>query len=350
MRRQSKRYPIHWKAAMVFDKAISKPVFHTQTLDLSIGGAARPSEYADLTGFTVTLLLARPPRHSGETPRMLKVRARIVSTVQTSNDPGYRHGLRFVHSPDDGLDMLSLFLNDADAAEVVQDAPVASRPATPVGGRLARLKQLAEAKRAEENRPDPQEVLDLRVSDALQRSYQYLKELTEQLNVATPTYTGKGYAMVGVPEFDGLAWENGRIDFGVQEISPEKNLCKQVSLYYRLSGNKQLKVSREYPACERLKQILTDNKIEFKTDEKRNDRGSLLQTTFMFPCEVKASVVLSGNFETGKLLLKLRNVERFGIMDFVLAPEAISDASLDELTGLILGETNRIGPLLLQGA
>ena len=71
---------------------------------------------------------------------------------------------------------------------------------------------------------------------------------------------------------------------------------------------------------------------------------------FDFPCEVKASVVLEGNFKTGRIQLKTRNVERFGLFEHQLAPEAITEAALEEFTSFILSETHRIGPLLLRGA
>ena len=67
-------------------------------------------------------------------------------------------------------------------------------------------------------------------------------------------------------------------------------------------------------------------------------------------CEVSASVLLEGNFKTGRILLRTRNVERFGILEHQLVPEAITQESLEEFAGFILGETNRIGPLLLKGA
>ncbi len=51
---------------MVFDKAAGKPILHTDTHDLSVGGTAIASAYADLTGSQVTLLLARPVRPGTE--------------------------------------------------------------------------------------------------------------------------------------------------------------------------------------------------------------------------------------------------------------------------------------------
>lgn len=350
-RRKSKRYPVQWKAAVVFDKSAGKPVLHTQTDDLSTGGAAIHSEYADLTGSAVTLLLAQPPRQGGEQPRMLKVRAQVVSSLQKPGKSVYRHGLSFVRSADDGLDALEELLNASSESGPVAGAAAqpstgqpaaaaaAATPAAPAGGsRLAQLKQLAQAKSTEEKKPDPKEDFKQRVSEALQRAFEYLKELTEQLNILKPAFAGKGYQIIGVPEFAGLAWEDSRVD----SRNWSANVYEQVGLYFRISGKKQLRVVRDYPASDKLKQQLTDNKIEFQMSEKRDERGSLQSTTFGFPCEVKASLVLEGKFETGKLLLKMRNVERFGMLEYLISPEAVTQEALEELAGFILGEIGQI--------
>ena len=96
--------------------------------------------------------------------------------------------------------------------------------------------------------------------------------------------------------------------------------------------------------------MLQDTSIEFTTLQERNDRGSVVATKFIIPCEIKASLQLIGNFETGKLLLKMRNVEHFGTVEHVLVPAAITEEGLNELSRFILGETRRIGPLLLKDA
>ena len=349
-RRKAKRYPVCWKAAVVFDKSVGKPVLHTQTQDLSSGGAAIHSEHEDLKGSLVTLVLAQPARQGDATPRMMKVRARVVSSVQARLPPGFRYGLSFLRAPGDGLDFLEELLHAAGAGGNRDGAAAAAAPSPPAGGgRLAQLRQLAQAKLTEEKQPDPQEVIDARVSDALQRAFKYLKDLAEQLNVVQPAYA-KGYTIVGVPEFSGLKWESGRVDLRMREKSTTTKLCEQVMLNFRISGSKQIRVARESPASDRLKQVLIDNKIEFKTSEERNERGAVSRTTFDFPCEVTASVVLIGNFETARILLRTRNVERFGILEHSLAPDAIAEESLEEFAGFILGETTRIGPLLLKGA
>jgi hypothetical protein len=352
-RRKSKRFPVSWEATVIFDKSNGTLVVHARTQDISSGGASIVSEYGDLAQSLVTLVLSQPPLRGSDKSRTFKVRSRIVSTMRGLTPPGYRHGLNFLRAPGDGLEFLEELLAAVAAAEQgeAEGAPSAATPAavaaaSPAGGsRLAQLKQLAQAKLAEEKKPDSQEEKLARVSDALQRAYQYFKELAEQLNVVKPAFA-KGYAIVGVPEFSHLAWESGRVDLRTRDAAPGKKIFEQVSLFFRISGNKQLRVSRESPASERLRQLLTDNKIEFKAHEDRNQRG---RTVFEFACEVKASVVLEANPETGRILLKTRNVERFGMLEHKLLPDAVTAEALEEFAGFILGETNRVGPLLLKG-
>jgi len=344
-RRKSKRYPIRWKAALVFDKSHGRPPMHTQTVDLSPGGAAILSEHGDIEGTVVTVLLAQPPANGGEPPKMMKVRAKVVSGTATRSKPGYRYGLSFLRAPDDGLDALEELLRMASAA-LQAAAPEEPAPA-PAGGRLARLKELAAAKLAEPAKLDPQAEINERVGSALQRAFDYLKDLAEQLNVVQPAYP-KGYTIVGVPEFSELAWESGRADFRAREVTKSERLWEQVTLNYRITAKKEIRVVRESPASDRLRQLLTDNRIEFKERDQRTERGAA--TGFIFPCEVKAFVLFEGDFKTGSILLRTRNVERFGHVEHRLVPESITAESLEEFAGFILAESPRVGPLLLKGA
>ena len=168
------------------------------------------------------------------------------------------------------------------------------------------------------------------------------------MNVVKPPYEGKGYTINGVPEFGGFVWDSSELDFRTKELNPTLKLWDEVVLRYKLSANKRLSIVRDYPASEQLRRTLTDFRIKFDMHEKRNERGVVTQATFGFPCEVEAGLVLSNNWETGKLLLKMRNVETFGGMEYMIEPEAISDASLEELTAFMMGETRRLGPLLLK--
>lgn len=363
-RRKNKRHPVRWKAAMVFDKSVGKPIIHTQTEDLSLGGAAIISNEKDLMGTTLTLLLAQPAVNGDDAPKMLKARAAVVSTVQKPGETGFRHGLKFFRSPDDGLDVLLRHLQDAEPAPTAAPAPStpAAAPATttavpptaPAGNsaseRLAKLKQMAAAKLAQPVAEDPQEVINKNITDALKRVLPHMKDMVEQLNILAPAFDRGGYNILGVPEFSGLVWSAGHVDFRTREVALNRIVWETVNITFTLTANKPISIKRDYPASDKLKQTLNDYKIEFREYETRNGNGVVTSVKFDFPCEVKASILLQGEFNTGKLLLKMRNVERFGMAEYVIDPSAIDDESLGELIAHMLGETPKIGPLLLRGA
>ena len=357
-RRKSNRYPARWKVAVVFDKSDGKPILHTHTVDMSSGGAAIISDHDNLTGTVVTVLLAQPNTGGKEPPKMLKARARIVSSVEVPPGKGYRHGLSFVAPPGESAESLEQLLaatHDAVEAAVAASSAAAATPTAPAapaapagGGRLARLRELAQAKLAEPEKVDPQQEINERLTAAMQRAHTYLKELAEQLDIVKPAFP-KGYTIVGVPEFTGLTWKSGRADFRTREVDKDTRVWEQVTLNYRISADKQLSISRESPASDRVQRALTDFKIEFKTREARDERGFVRNTTFLLPCEVSALVMFEGNFSDGSIRLRLRNVERFGSVEHKIVPEAITEASMEEFAGYILGETHKVGPLL-QGA
>lgn len=344
-RRKNKRFPVRWKTAVVFEKPHGKPTLHTQTVDLSTGGAAIVTEHGDIAGATVTLLLAQPPRDGAASSRMLKVRAEVVSCVETKQKNGYRHGLRFLRAPDDGLDALEDLLRVAADAVHAAAAPASAAPTS----RLARLKELAQAKLAEPAKVDPQEEINEKITSALFRAYEYLKALAEQLDVVRPPYP-KGYAIVGLPEFTGLTWKSGRADFRTREVGKDKKVWEQVSFNILLSADRKIKVQRESPATERVQRALDDHRIRYHAAETRNERGSVKHTTFTIDCDVSALLVFEGDFETGRIKLRLRDIERWGSSEYMLYPDAITEAALEEFAGVLLGETHKVGPLILAEA
>ncbi|MFA7279036.1 MAG: hypothetical protein WC100_02970 [Sterolibacterium sp.] len=222
------------------------------------------------------------------------------------------------------------------------------KPETPpavTSSLLANLKQQALAKQQSENRKSAQqdEILQ-RIHKALGMTYQYLNDLVEQLNILKPPYA-KGYSFFGVADFDDMSWQEGRADFRMQETASENRLYDQVTLRYRLAGPKQFKIVKENPALEKLRKALFDYNIAFTADEAKNERGHIEKATFTFPCEIKAGLMLSGNYETGKLLLRTRHIERFGLMEYELAPEDINQDALDQIAQLIMGENNRVSQM-----
>lgn len=344
-RRQKSRHVLRWKAAVAFDPASGKPVVHTQTQDVSETGAAIFTDFADLTGATVTLLLAIPASKDKHAPRVLKMQARVLSTMRAPGMARYRHGLVFVRTRDDGVDELAAMLGRLPEP----DPPTAPPPDLSTVSRLEWLRQRAQAKIAEELAKPPEVPPAARIDEALRRAYAYLHDLAAQLNVVKPAFP-KAYGIAGVPEFKGLAWETGHANFHTRTVGYQTKYYERVIFQFLLSGGKPIRVAREVPASDRLKNLLVDCKIDFTLQEVRNARGFVDRINFEFPCKVAASILLSAEPEAGKIMLHASNVSGYGTVQQVLAPEAIDDASLNELSGFILGEAKVLGPLLLRGA
>jgi hypothetical protein len=390
-RRKHKRYPIRWKTAVVFPPATQRPILHTETLDLSAGGGAIATEYGDLNGTTVTILLAQPPKQPGEQPKMLKLQAKIVSS--SPGKKGYRHGMAFINVPPEGVVGLEEVLQAAAkgahgedpaaaalaaaAAATIPPAAAAPAPAAPPaaapaaaapaaaapaaaapaaaaagGGRLAALKAAAAQKAAEEAaraKADSKEDKEDKVSEALKRAYFYFKELIEQLDQLKPAMPAKNYSIHGVPEFTDLAWDVGNLDLRSREVTPIRKLWVRIWIDYRLSKGKPiLKIERTPPASEKVKQMLKDYGLQFSSRDDKTESGAIIKTTFGINFEVLCHLEMEANYDTFKVMLKMRNVERFGPMEYTLSPDAITQESLEELTGYLLCETNKVGPLLLQ--
>lgn len=215
---------------------------------------------------------------------------------------------------------------------------------------LANLKKQAQLKQQTDTQINAlQNEQMLRIHAALGMAYQYLNDLVQQLNILKPPYA-KTYSFFGVAEFNEMTWQEGRADFRMQEGASDNRYYNQVTLRYRLAAQKQFRVTRETPAHEKLHQALFDNNIAFTADEMRNERNQVEKATYTFSAEVKAGLLLAANYETGKLLLRTRNIERFGIMEYQLLPESITQEALDQLAQLILGEANRFGQMFQRSA
>lgn len=238
----------------------------------------------------------------------------------------------------------------APAQAVAPPPPAPSPPPAASSSLLANLKKQALLKQQTETQINALQTEQmLRIHASLGMAYQYLNDLVQQLNILKPPYA-KSYSFFGVADFDGMTWQEGRADFRMQEGASDNRYYNQVTLRYRLAAEKKFSVMRENPALEKLHKALFDNNIAFTTEEVRNERNQVEKATFTFPAEVKAGLLLAANYETGKLLLRTRNIERFGIMEYELPPESINQDALDQVAQLILGENNRVGQLFQRTA
>ncbi len=364
-RRKTKRYQARWKAALAFDSATKKPIFHTLTHDLSMNGTSVQSNTDEALGTMLTALVV-PPVLEGIPQKILRLKAVIMSSRPDRN--GFRLGLNFLHDNElaklravlELLDLSgeSLPSEPDDAAPNNEVAAVATseqggrETAVPATSILDILKQKNLSKKLTEeqlakDKFERQRILNKRISDVLMSAYRYFEELVEQLNSLKPVYA-KPYPILQLANLTDLVWQDtARTHCFTRKPETEYNkIFNRISLEYSYANQGEIQIAREYHMHDVTKRMLEEDGIPYRITKDRNDRGILDKAVFFIPREVKAKLVFSCNDESGKLLLSAQNVERFGTIKFEFDIEMLNQALLDELTLMILGERHGVGKLI----
>lgn len=229
----------------------------------------------------------------------------------------------------------------AAPAPAPQPAAPTAQPAAP-GGLLERLKREAQAKQMTESQRFSVQGQQKRfISETLQSTFQYLRELCEQINILKPPYP-LSYNLLGLVNLDGLSWQEGRADFRLVAEAKEERLLDQVTLRFRLASGQQLRVERENPAHQAFRTALIEANIAYKEEEFRNQKSHIERAVYTFPCEVKAGLVFAADYTAGDIRLLVRNIRRFGAAEYRLPFEALNQTAFEEIAHLVLGEESNI--------
>lgn len=206
---------------------------------------------------------------------------------------------------------------------------------------LARLKQQAETLQQDASQRDATEEARARqLSDVLGSAFHYLDDLVKQLNIIKPAIP-REYVFPGNIIFAGMHWVEGAADFRMVPSASEDRRYESLSARFRLAAPQNLVVERDSLGIEPLRKLLHDHNIVFSVDEKLNARNQAERARFSFPCEMKAGFLIKADYAAGHLILRTRNIDRFGMMEFKLQAGELNQETLDELTKLFLGEKSR---------
>lgn len=206
---------------------------------------------------------------------------------------------------------------------------------------LARLKQQAETLQQDASQRDATEEARARqLSDVLGSAFHYLDDLVKQLNIIKPAIP-REYVFPGNIIFAGMHWVEGAADFRMVPSASEDRRYESLSARFRLAAPQNLVVERDSLGIEPLRKLLHDHNIVFSVEEKLNARNQAERARFSFPCEMKAGFLIKADYAAGHLILRTRNIDRFGMMEFKLQAGELNQETLDELTKLFLGEKSR---------
>jgi hypothetical protein len=103
--RNHERYPVHWKAVIIYKKNGKEATFHGRTYDLSLGGA---SIYADENIYVDDpVVMTIKVRTKLNSSRVIGVKCQMLYTILSSNYGKFRIGIQFLEFNADGEDTLT---------------------------------------------------------------------------------------------------------------------------------------------------------------------------------------------------------------------------------------------------
>ncbi len=174
------------------------------------------------------------------------------------------------------------------------------------------------------------------VDRALRKTFQYMYELFKQLNVVKPA-CALTYDLLTVGKIDGLSQSDYRIEFRTSQRD-NKEHYENLAITFKRGKPEQLTVRRDAENIERFRDLLWQNNMRFTSEPFRNERRVIVNEVFKIECTVICGAEIVGDYESGAIRFKLKNIEDFGPTVYSLEPDTVNDQSLEELAKLFIGK------------
>lgn len=174
------------------------------------------------------------------------------------------------------------------------------------------------------------------VDRALRKTFHYMNELFKQLNVVKPACP-RTYDLQTVGKLDGLVQSDYRIEFRTSQRENAEHY-ENLTVTFKRSKPEQMTVKREAEQIERFRDLLWQNNMRFTSEPFRNERRVIIMEVFKINCEVICGAEIVGDYDSGAIRFKLKNVEDFGPTVYTLEPDSVNDQSLEDLAKLFIGK------------
>jgi len=183
---------------------------------------------------------------------------------------------------------------------------------------------------------------NLRTVDTVLRDTQnYLIEFSNSLNVLKPAVY-RSFILETTVQLDRLL----QSDYAVRErrkTIDNRDYFVEVALRFRNAGAEKLVFEKDTPtSVERCKEYLWGYGLRFECKEIKNDRRMLQRAIFGVESDIQASATFTGDWESGKVRLVLRNIEKLGDVDYSYDAEEVTRDVLEELAKLVLAQQNNL--------
>lgn len=209
-------------------------------------------------------------------------------------------------------------------------------------GLLDDLKKQAEAKKQQlpfggDGRP--QQYLK-EVHSALLTAVAYFMDLAQTLNVLKPDVRRRFYIEGGSKLSDLLQGEYTSRDH--RKGVGTSDYLVEARFLFTCTGNDKLYFEKESRQAGVMKEYLWAYGVPFETKDIRDSQERILRTAITVLSRVPASIILTGNWDTGQFHLTLRNVEVLGEVKYTFELADITNDFLEEIGKVVLAQPNQL--------
>jgi hypothetical protein len=182
------------------------------------------------------------------------------------------------------------------------------------------------------------EVVD-RLDQRMHHVFQYFDEACKLLQVIYPPVE-RSFELPHIVRYDGLHLERASVMFRKQRLQ-DRDVYDYVVVYYNLAGPSPppLRIAiRRSPEVERA---LVHANIEFSCDTGSTAQSGATYNVIRIAPGLRCEVRFDPDFEHGRIVATLRNVDRFEpvILDF--ETPALDTKALDDLVNLMLAKRSQ---------
>lgn len=182
------------------------------------------------------------------------------------------------------------------------------------------------------------EVVD-RVDQRMHGVFQYFDEACKLLQVIAPPIE-RIFELPNIVRYEGLHLEKASVMFRKQRVL-DRDVYDYVVVYYSLAGPSLLPLRVAIRRSPEVERTLVSANIEFTSDTDSSVQSGATYNVIRFKPGLRCEVRFDPDFENGRIVVTLRNVDRFEpvILDFETA--ALDARALDDLANLMLAKPSQ---------
>ena len=178
-----------------------------------------------------------------------------------------------------------------------------------------------------------------RLDRSLHAVFEYFDEACRLLQVIHPPID-REYVLPDIARYEGLTFGRGNVTFRKQRLQ-ERDVYDYVVVYYNLTGAAPPPFRVGIGHSPEIERALNAANIEFTCDTDSNVRGGATSNVIRIALGLRCELRFNPDFERERVVVTLRNVDRFEpvILDF--QTEALDTQALDDLVNLMLGKPSQ---------